>query len=197
MCHDPWGQRLYYHRLHYVHRLTAAAKQELQNKQKKGRQVSSIFSLCENNETDALHHMHTHSLGIPAIYERLSSFPLQSAHSVTPVTLARLWQSRDLPPSSDCSILAARLPQWERNLPTAPLQPGGSSSATGAREAEREGEERREGVSSTPLLCCDHTSPARERVSSSHITQEVCCSTLHLLSLYLMYQRRGAVEIWC
>ena len=112
VCHDPWGQRLYYHRLHYVHRLTAAAKQELQNKQKKGRQVSSIFSLCENNETDALHHMHTHSLGIPAIYERLSSFPLQSAHSVTPVTLARLWQSRDLPPSSDCSILAARLPQW-------------------------------------------------------------------------------------
>lgn len=64
-----------------------------------------------------------------------------------------------------------------------------------ARQRGREG--AREGVSSTPLLCCDHTSLARRRVSSSHITQEVRCSTLHLLSLYFTYQRRGAVEIWC
>lgn len=58
-------------------------------------------------------------------------------------------------------------------------------------------ERAREGVSSTPLLCCDHTSPARKRVSSSHITQELRRSTLHLLRRCLTCQRRGAVEIWC
>lgn len=50
---------------------------------KKTRQTLSITCTC--------------TLGIPLIYERLSSFPLQPAHSVTPVTLACLWQSRDLP----------------------------------------------------------------------------------------------------
>lgn len=79
--------------------------------------------------------------------------------------------------------------------------PRGGSSAIGAREAKRArdgGREQREGeVSSTPLRRCDRTSPARKRVSFSHITQEVCCSTLHLLGLYLTYQRSGTVETWC
>lgn len=39
----------------------------------------------------------SHRLGIPPIYVRLPSFPLQPAHSVTPVTFAYLWQSRALP----------------------------------------------------------------------------------------------------
>ncbi len=72
----------------------------------------------------------------------------------------------------------------------------GAAALLQEQERQRGREGAREGVSSTPLLCCDHTSPAWKRVSSSHITQEVCCSTLHLLSLYLMYQRRGTSEIW-
>lgn len=56
--------------------------------------------------------------------------------------------------------------------------PGAAAAVTAAallleRGGERQREEGgREGVRSTPLLCCDHTSPAGERVSSSHITQE-------------------------
>lgn len=129
---------------------------------------------------------------MPPICERLSSFPLQPAHSVTPVTLACLWQSRDFPPR----LTAA---SWLHAHTTKVEKPSYcTSTARGQQLCYRSKRSReREGVSSTPLLCCDHTSPARRRVSSSHITQEVCCSTLHLLSLYLTYQRRGTEEGRC
>jgi len=108
----------------------------------------------------------THRLGRPPIYQRLSSFPLQPAHSFTPVTLASLWQRRD---ASDCSILAACLPQWWRNLPTAPPQPWGSSTAIGARESERVREGGREGES-VPLNSSAVTTPNRPGKESAPLT---------------------------
>lgn len=148
---------------------------------KKTRQTLSITCTC--------------TLGIPLIYERLSSFPLQPAHSVTPVTLACLWQSGDLP------LLWLQHPG--STLATVVEKPSYCTSTARGQQlryrSKREGgkEWGREGSSSSLLFCCDHTSPTRKRVSSSHITQEVCCSMLHPLSLYLTYRRRGTVEIWC
>lgn len=58
------------------------------------------------------------------------------------------------------------------------------------QEQERK---RGRGGESVPLGSSAVTTPAwpGKEVSSSNITQEVCFSTLHLLSLYLTYQRRG------
>lgn len=141
---------------------------QLNKSGKKSRQVSSIFSLCENNETDALHHMHTHSLGIPAIYERLSSFPLQSAHSVTPVTLARLWQSRDLP-------LRLTAASWQHachnSRETFLLHLYSPGAAALLQEHERQrGRERSEGRESVPLGSSAVTTPARPGKESAPLT---------------------------
>lgn len=161
-----------------------------------------LFMPLQDNTTDILHHVHANRLGMPAVYEHLSSFPFAACP---------LWHACDtgLPVAKHFPPLV-----WLQQHPGCTLttrvektsllhlhSPRGGSSAIGAREAKRArdgGREQREGeVSSTPLRRCDRTSLARKRVSFSHITQEVCCSTLHLLSLYLTYQRSGTVETWC
>lgn len=139
------------------------------------------YSWVRKHRRCSLTHVHTGRLVLPS----MSVCP----HSpCSPPTLSRLWHwpacgKAETFPSSDCSILACHNGRETFLLHL-------YSPRAAALLQEQRG---REGVSSTPLL----SSPAKKRVSSCHITQEACCSTLHLLSLYFTYQWRGTVEIWC
>lgn len=184
-------------RLNYAHPLTVAAKL-LQQEQQICRQVSAIFTLCipQQETRQTLSTTCTRMAGYfshvwASVLIPLAARPLCHACDIG-LLMAK---QRPSPPLTAASRQYASHSGRETFL--LHLYSPGPAALLQEQERQRGRKGAREGVSSTPLLCCDHTSPARKRVSFSHITQEVCCSTLHLLSLYLTYQRRGTMEIWC
>lgn len=70
-----------------------------------------------------------------------------------------------------------------------------SPGAAAALLQELERKWEREGRESVPLCSSAVTTPARPGKESAPLTspRRLCCSALHLLGLYLMYQRRGTV----
>lgn len=105
----------------------------------------------------------THRLGMPPICERLSSFPLQPAHSVTPVTLACLWQSRDFP------LVWLQHPGC--TLPTMVEKPSYcTSTAWGQQLCCRSKGSKEGGRESVPLHSSAVTTPARPGKESAPLT---------------------------
>lgn len=78
--------------------------------------------------------------------------------------------------------------------------PGAAAALLQEQERKREsGREKEGGRESVPLRSSAVTTPARPGKESAPLTspRRLCCPTLHLLGLYLTYQRRGTGQVWC
>lgn len=122
----------------------------------------------------------------------------------SPPTLSHIWhwlasgQGRDLPlvwlqhPGSTLTTMV-EIPSYRTSTAWGPV------ALLQEQERKRGSEGAREGVSSTSLLCWDHTSLARKRsqLLSNHLGGLLIHATAPQSLLNIQCQRRGTVEIQC